>query len=370
MDISGKLAQSNGRLKASSVGVKIEQHGDRLYLRATLPPKPGSEKLEPYQQRISLGIYANPAGLKEAETEARKVGALLACREFTWEPYLRTAARGETCGDWVERFAGQFKPTVAAVTWTTDYQRVFDQLPAGKPLTVELLRSVIETTEPNSRQRRRFSQTLGKLANFAGLEADFKHLQGKYSASEVEPRDLPDDRTLAAGWYQVRDPGWRWVYGMMLVYGLRNHEVFYLDTESLQTGQPMVYVLEGKTGKRMVWPCFPEWINEFNLRSPIFPDVSGTQHHHYGHRVTKFFGREFPYTALDVRHCWAVRTLECSWPIEVAAAQMGHSVAVHSKTYHHWIKADTYQRIFDALMNREDRPRPPQTKTPPARPEG
>lgn len=54
----------NERLKAAKVGIKVRQKGNRLYLRGTLPPKPGAEKQHPHQQDLSLGIYANPAGLE------------------------------------------------------------------------------------------------------------------------------------------------------------------------------------------------------------------------------------------------------------------------------------------------------------------
>lgn len=77
LSISGRIEQASGRLRAANVGVVIEQHGSRLYLRATLPPQPGVTRHEPHQQRISLGtqgIRANPIGIKEAEAEARKVG--------------------------------------------------------------------------------------------------------------------------------------------------------------------------------------------------------------------------------------------------------------------------------------------------------
>jgi len=74
--IEGKLSQANGRLRAANVGVTIRQKGNHLYLRATLPPRPGSDRVQPFQQRIALGYHANPAGLKLAE-EARKIGALL-----------------------------------------------------------------------------------------------------------------------------------------------------------------------------------------------------------------------------------------------------------------------------------------------------
>jgi hypothetical protein len=71
------LDEVNARLKAGNIGVVVYQRGDRLSLRATFPPKPGIDK-PPYQQLLSLGIYANPAGLQFAESEAKKVGGLLA----------------------------------------------------------------------------------------------------------------------------------------------------------------------------------------------------------------------------------------------------------------------------------------------------
>ncbi|MEH2270409.1 MAG: hypothetical protein V7K68_18660 [Nostoc sp.] len=60
----------NDRLKNALIGVRVEARGDRLLLRATLPPKPGSNKTKPHQQYLALGIYANPAGLQRAEAEA------------------------------------------------------------------------------------------------------------------------------------------------------------------------------------------------------------------------------------------------------------------------------------------------------------
>ncbi len=85
--------QANQRLKSAKTGVTIEIMGRRLCLRGTLPPKPDSQKTKPYQQRLYLGIYANPAGIKKAEAEAKKVGGLLACKEFSWEPYLTERER-------------------------------------------------------------------------------------------------------------------------------------------------------------------------------------------------------------------------------------------------------------------------------------
>jgi hypothetical protein len=85
-DLNGKLRQVNGRLKASKVGVAVEQKGERLVLRATLLPKPDSPRKEPYQQKGYIGLPANLAGLRQAEKESRLLGAQLAAREFDrWE---------------------------------------------------------------------------------------------------------------------------------------------------------------------------------------------------------------------------------------------------------------------------------------------
>jgi integrase len=364
--MNGKLNQANGRLKAANVGVAILQRGERLYLRATFPPKPDSTKEFPYQQEISLGVQASPAGVQYAEKEARKVGALLACKEFAWESYLRRSREHPaTVGDWISRFEAEFRGSMESVTWKTDYQNVFKRLESSETLTVDLLKSVISETKPNTKTRRRFCLALGKLAKLAGLEGDFKNLQGNYSAKAVNPRDLPDDGAIAEQYYRISDPGWRWVYGVIATFGLRNHEAFFLDTEALQRGEYLVTVLESKSNRwhkkqRLVWACYPEWVEQFNLRAPILPDVSGSDHADYGSRVSNFFGREeIPFACYNLRHRWAVRTLEFGLDISLAAQQMGHSVKVHSETYHRWITADVHQRAFEALMMRCDRPRPP-----------
>lgn len=359
-----RIAQANGRLKAGKIPVLIQQIGNKLYLQATLPPKPDSEKTSRHQQRIALGIPANPAGVSLAENEARKVGGLLAVGEFDWQPYVKNRIQQpETIGDWVDRFELEYRDRMADITWKTDYRNVFIKLPANEPISIDVLKRVLLTTKPDSKTRKRAAQSFTLLAKFAGLEGDFKSLQGNYSASEVEPRDLPSDEEIAQTYHSIINPGWKWVYGMIAVFGLRSHEVFYLDIEDLAQGGSMVHVLEGKTGKRMVWACYPEWIDQFALRDRILPPIICKTHEDYTQRVCNFFGRTTRnFTALDLRHCWAVRTLLCGLPYEVAAKQMGHSVSVHERTYHRWITQDVHQRIYDAVMQRPDRPSPPKMR--------
>jgi hypothetical protein len=103
------LSASNAHLKAANVGVKIYQRGNCLSLRATLPPRPGSLKSNPYQQYISLEVYANPAGVKRAEAEAHRVGNLLAIGKFDWAEFL-TASEPTlvSVGRWVEQLEQKY----------------------------------------------------------------------------------------------------------------------------------------------------------------------------------------------------------------------------------------------------------------------
>jgi len=141
MDISGKLAQANGRLESANVGVRIEQRGDRPLLRATLPPKPGSTGKGMHQQQLSIGVRANPAGLKEAELEARKIGVLLESSNFDWTPYLKTAnSTPITCANWIDRFQQHYLTNGGTVaTWEGGYWKVFRHLPPGAPLDAATL---------------------------------------------------------------------------------------------------------------------------------------------------------------------------------------------------------------------------------------
>ena len=359
MTIDGKISQANGRLSLGKVGVIIQRRGDRLYLRATLPPRPGASRSDAHQQRLALGIWANPAGVSQAEKLARRISADLACGTFEWSGYVAGSSKKTNISaieNVLADFSNSARSGMSVTTWTTEYERVFSRLGAGdQELTAELLESVILQTAPDSRQRRRFCLSLGRLAAFAGLEVDFKRLRGRYSASALEPRDLPSDEQILQQAVAIKSDGWRWVYGMMAAYGLRNHEAFFLDTEVMRSGGYQIRVLSGKTGARNVWPFYPDWVELLDLRSEVLPAVTGKTHADYGSRVSQYFGRNLslPFQPYDLRHCWAVRTLKLGLDLSLAAQQMGHSLKVHSETYHRWISQDVHQQAFNRIQQRD-----------------
>lgn len=86
--LADAITKLNHRLKVARLGLRVEQRGERLTLRGTLPPKPDSDRAKPHQQRIPLGLPATKAGLKQAEQEAKVIAARLIERTFDWATYL------------------------------------------------------------------------------------------------------------------------------------------------------------------------------------------------------------------------------------------------------------------------------------------
>lgn len=358
MEFQERLNRVNGRLRAAKIPVKVAQLGEKLYLRGTLPPAPGSVKDRPYQQRVALGLPANPRGLAVAETKAKEAGTEIELKTFDWEKYR--GERAETVGEWVERFHRQFEG--AALTWDKDYQASFNKLPQNAPLTTELLRQTLEgvkAQKPNSRVQLRVYNAFRKLAVYADLSTDgLKCLKGSYSAREVDPRTLPTDEAIAKMRSQIKDPGWRWLFGMLAAYGLRGHEAYKVDLVDF----PTVRVPEDtKTGARFVWPLYPEWAVKWKLNERMLPplaDIPNYTNGQLGTKTAKFFER-MPCDAYDLRHCYARRCFEFGYSPEFGAKMMGHSPDVHCNTYRRWIDEEVYWRIYQLGVNGSDRPPAP-----------
>ncbi len=181
--IDGRLNQANGRLRSAKTGVAIEQINNRLYLVATPPPKPRSLKANSHQQRIALGIYANIAGVQQAEKEACKLGVLLSSQEFSWNNYLRS--KPGKIGEWIERAKQEYLHTGEKKedTWEGEYWKILKRLPFDEPLTEGALKTLLLSTEANTRIRRRAALACAYLADCAGIEHDLRRLTGNHIKS-------------------------------------------------------------------------------------------------------------------------------------------------------------------------------------------
>lgn len=384
--LDARIGQINQRLKAAQMGLQIERRGQKLSLRGTLPPRPDSMRLKPHQQRIPLGFPVTQAGLKQAEQEVKIIAAQLIQNSFDWRNYITLAGFGRLSQlelpQQVQAFERQFfsdrfaatHPAAMKTTWEkayAPYLRKLVTIAAANPhLSLpEAIYATVRSLELNSRSCQVCCTALAAFAKFLQLELpiDLKTLAGKYGTGQTQARDLPSDELIVTTWQALKNPYWRFVYAVMATYGLRNHEVFFCDFSALTHGcaEATVRVLPTtKTGEHEVWPFFPEWVEHFDLRSIQLPkiqtDLSQTTLQRIGQRVTAQFRRYgIPFSPYDLRHAWAVRTIHFGLPDTVAARMMGHSIAIHTRTYHQWLTRRDQQQAVEAALARS-RLKPPE----------
>ncbi len=402
--LAAELARRNTALAAAGVTLRIERRGQRLGLRGPLPDKAGGNTLT--VQRISLGLSADHAGLDEATLKVREVVSELQTGQFDWGRWGRpTGAAAMQSGRAAQSAdlpappphrdgAGQLQGTLAAfersffneprrrrnpagsrTTWTAAYLPYLRRLsraagqpaaPGETPIDARLLEQTLETYELGSRSRQQCGTALAALARHLGLTLpdDWSQRAGGYGLHAARFRRLPSDAQILQQLERIPNPGWRLAYGLMATYGLRNHEVFYCDLSALAPGgDKVIRVLPAsKTGEHQVWPFQPEWVERFELERlgsdpgllpAIRTDLRHTTLQQSGRRVAEQFRRYgLDLTPYDLRHAWAVRTIHIGLPDTVAARMMGHSVSIHTRTYHHWITRRDQQQAVDAALER------------------
>lgn len=333
-----KVAKLNERLKAANIRTRIMHRGNKLYLRATFPPKEG--ELHWKQREISLNVNANPTGLKFAFEEAKRIALLLDSGEFVWERPKPRQSMAELMAAFETKYF-ETRPVTHASTRTfiKDYRDVLNKL---QHPTLAAMRSLVLTTEPDTRKRKRYALACGKFADFLGLDGKgLRQLGGGYGLRQLNPRQLPSDREIFNAWRSLPDE-LQWGFGMMACYGLRPHELYLLDWQ-----RPMLHVNKGKSNQRVVFPFPARWERLIPLGKP--PKTRQKGNANRGAFVGKVFKRHLNFHLYDLRHAWAVRSLEAGLDITLAAKQMGHSVKVHNEIYHHWIDADVHRRAWENI---------------------
>ena len=378
-----RLQILNEGFRTGGLPLRVERRGQRLGLRGRLPRRNGPGFRV---QRLSLGLKADGTGLEAAVQQLHVICGDLSSGRFCWSRWLprhRPRLPVQAVGDAdlldhaLQRFKAAFdadpvrsrNPAGQRSTWSTAYWPYLRRLALiqeqnRQPLGQELLLDALESYQPASRSRQQCGTVLAALARQEGipLPEDWSRRSGGYGLHRAGHRQLPTDRQIMAAWHRIPNPAWRWVLGVMATYGLRNHEVFFCDCSALHGGgAPVVRVLAtSKTGEHQVWPFLPEWVERFTLadvrRPPVTTDLEQVTLQQVGRRVMEQFRRyKVGFSPYDLRHAWAVRTIHLGLPDTVAARMMGHSVAIHTRTYHHWIThRDQQQAVNTALARRHN----------------
>jgi integrase len=335
--------------------VKIERRGRKLALRGSLPKKPGEGRGNK-QRYITLGVFANPEGVKVALARGQRLESDLNMERFRWSDWERGGGdqAGKTAADWGKEFGAIKAATIKASSYQSNYEEPLTSLP-DKPLTEELLVAHILSRSPaNSWNRKNDCMVFRQLAKFAGIEVDFSTIRGKYKPQAVTADSVPSDEEIEAIWESISSPGWKWVYGMLATYGLRPHEAFRIvDSRKIGSDTGKITILEdSKTGVRDVWPLPDRWRLRFNLAEVVLPNIQieGRNNKDLGERVSANLRsdkrRRIPHKPYALRHAWAIRSAVMGVPDSIAARWMGHSVAVHAETYHAAINQLQHETIW------------------------
>ena len=379
MAVDDELQRINEGLRVAGISLRLERRGGRLGLRGPLPRRDGGDGRP--TQRLSLGLPADANGLAEALRQLHRIEAQLAAGVFRWPAVAAAAAPPASADDpfaaSLERFERDFfndprrrrSLSGGRSTWTAAYLPYLRRLRLegrGQALSASLLLQVLETYPPASRARQQCGLVLGLLARQEGLALpdDWREQAAGYGLHRARFRAVPSDGTILEAVNAIPNPAWRLVYGLMATYGLRNHEVFFADFSDLDPrGENVLRVLPTtKTGEHQVWPFLPDWVERFGLgvladnpgRLPgVCTDLRRTTLQQVGRRVAEQFQRyDLPLAPYDLRHAWALRTIHLGLPDTVAARMMGHSVTIHTRTYHHWITRRDQQRAVDDALGR------------------
>ncbi len=381
MNVIQEINNVNAKFATQGSKLRIEKRGEKLNIRGSLPSKKNKNKFQ--IQRISLGLKADISGLEEAKKKLQLINLQLELNQFDWINWIANPNKKEIKNDYeftnklnqFEKFffkesKSEYLSSTRKTTWRSSYKpymkRVLNVYSESKSEDLEkIFQKTLESYKEGSRSRKQCATSLSVLAKFLEIKLpeDWKLNSKGYGLNKAGFRDLPTDEAIEKIWEKIPNKSWKFVFGLMATYGLRNHEVFFSDLSSLTSfGDKIIRVLPTtKTGEHQVWPFHPEWVEKFELsklgENPellpnIKKDLKITTLQKIGKKITDQFMRySLEIKPYDLRHAWAVRTIFYDLPDTVAARMMGHSVSLHTQTYHHWItKRDQQQAVNNALL--------------------
>jgi len=380
MNLIQEINNVNDKFATQGSKLKIEKRGEKLNIRGYLPSK---EDINNFKiQRISLGLKADISGLEEATKKLQLINLQLELNQFDWLNWKSiTSKKGKQDDFEFTKKLNQFEEfffkehkdeyltSTRKTTWRSSYKPYLTRMmniynSSGNEKLENIFLKTLKTYKEGSRSRKQCATSLSVLAKFLDIKLpeDWKSNAKGYGLTKASFRDLPSDELIEKLWERIPNKSWKFVFGLMATYGLRNHEVFFCDLTSLTNfGDKIIRVLPTtKTGEHQVWPFHPEWVEKFELlqlgnNSELLPNINKdfktTTLQNIGKKITDQFKRySLEIKPYDLRHAWAVRTIFYDLPDTVAARMMGHSVSLHTQTYHHWItKRDQQQAVNNAL---------------------
>jgi integrase len=370
------LAPLNRALTERGLRMVVEQRRQALTVRGTFPQLDGSRK----RQRIPLDLRAVDASLVSAELRCMQLHTAIETGTYPpalpWSTLVHAAVSAETaplsCGAAVHAFETHYwqsrpRTTAADRTW----QRIaaeLNRLPQNAPLTLQQLLRTVVTTRPGTRSRLECCKVFKRLARQQGVSGDLNQLSALQGAYEPATRTIPEDGVLVALLDELRPTKWGWCYAAMAVFGCRPAEVPSLVLHEDGTAQCLTVKRRNRLPALRTCFALPRaWIERFALDEISIPGetrwlrpadydsalgkrfVDAWRHSRRASEARAVIEAHLPeFDLYDLRHRWAIRSIEAGKPLTLCARALGHSAAVHEQTYHRYIQGDDLRRAMAA----------------------
>jgi len=230
-------------------------------------------------------------------------------------------------------------------------------------LTPELLRTVIEDkSRPNTKPRQDMCKIFKRLGKLFFVESDLKEIdkiRGKYVPSK---RKRIDEDSVVEDIDKIRDhPKYGWLTAAVFIYGCRPNEAFSIvpqengiakavncpKAEKKSVKFPIALGLEKDNYKPDL--LIKKW-NIFDVQRDFYFDLENDLYDSEEMKKkveawTKWLKKNTvsSFGLVDLRHYWGIRSIYADLDIRTSCKSLGHSQAIHTKTYN-----STYEEI-DAI---------------------
>ena len=230
-------------------------------------------------------------------------------------------------------------------------------------LTPELLRTVIEeNSRPNTKPRQDMCKIFKRLGKLFFVESDLKEIdkiRGKYVPSK---RKRIDEDSVVEDIDKIRDhPKYGWLTAAVFIYGCRPNEAFSIvpqengiakavncpKAQKKSVKFPIALGLEKDNYKPDI--LIKRW-NIFDVQRDFYFDLENDLYDSEEMKKkveawTKWLKKNTvsSFGLVDLRHYWGIRSIYADLDIRTSCKSLGHSQAIHTKTYN-----STYEEI-DAI---------------------
>jgi len=251
MNVIQEINNINAKFATQGSKLRIEKRGEKLNIRGSLPSKKDKNNFQ--IQRISLGLKADISGLEEAKKKLQLINLQLELNQFDWINWIVNPNKKEIKNDYeftnklnqFEEFffkesKSEYLSSTRKTTWRSSYKPYMKRIlniynDYENEALEKIFQKTLESYKEGTRSRKQCATSLSVLAKFLDIKLpeDWKLNSRGYGLNKAGFRDLPKDELIEKLWETIPNKSWKFVFGLMATYGLRNHEVFFCDLSSL-----------------------------------------------------------------------------------------------------------------------------------------